>query len=310
MKGKALSMLLLAILLITAGCAGSANKQSRIAAEQGKPVVYASIYPMYDFAKNIGGDRIDLIMAVPAGAEPHDWEPTARLMVQLEEADVFIYNGVGMEPWADKMLASLTNDSLVVVEASRGIPLLQLKEHKHDHSHAGYDPHVWLDPARALRQAHNIMNALIQADPKNKIYYEENFREFSDKLKDLDTSYQNSLNRVKMKEIVVTHAAFGYLAERYGLNQISVSGLNPREEPSAAELVRLTQLLRSKDIRYVFFETLTSPKLAEVLANEVDAKTEVLNPLGGLTQQQMDEGWDYLSVMEKNLETLIRALGE
>lgn len=304
------AVLILTVSVIMAGCTGTVNKQSRIADGQNKPVVYASIYPMYDFAKNIGRGMIELRQVVPTGAQPHDWEPTARLMADMQEADVFIYNGVDMEPWVDNMLSSVANDSLVVVEASGNIPLLKLEGHGNRHSQSGYDPHVWLDPIRAELQARNIMDALTRADPENKIYYEDNFREFSDRLKVLDTNYRRALNRVNTKDIVVTHAAFGYLADRYGLNQIPVSGLNPQEEPSAAELVRLAQLLRTRGIEYVFFETLANPKLAEVLASEVGAHIKILNPLGGLTQQELDEGWDYLSIMEKNLETLIKTLGE
>jgi len=304
------AVLILTVSVIMAGCTGTVNKQSRIADSQNKPVVYASIYPMYDFAKNIGREKIILRQVVPAGAQPHDWEPTARLMADMQEADVFIYNGVDMEPWVNNMLSSAANDGLVVVEASRNIPLLKFEGHGSRHSHSGYDPHVWLDPIRAELQAENIMDALTRADPENKTYYENNFREFSDRLKVLDANYRRALGRAKTKDIVVTHAAFGYLADRYGLNQIPVSGLNPQEEPSAAELVRLAQLLRTRKIGYVFFETLASPKLAEVLAREVGAHIKVLNPLGGLTQQELDEGWDYLSIMEKNLETLIETLGE
>lgn len=167
-----------------------------------------------------------------------------------------------------------------------------------------------MDPIRAIKQAENIKDALIQADESNRDFYEANYQEFADRLKALDARYEEALNNVKKKEIVVAHAAFGYLADRYGLEQIPVSGLNPQEEPSAVGLVQITKLLREKGIKYVFFETLTSPKLSEVLANEVGAGTAVLNPIGGLTQEEMDAGKDYITVMEENLETLKIVLGE
>jgi len=324
LKAKVLSVFLLATVLLMTGCRNDIDKQSQVMSGEGNPVVYASIYPMYDFAKNIGKDKIDLRMVVPAGAEPHDWEPTAKVMVQMEEADVFIYNGVGMETWADNIFTTLANDKLIIVEASRGIDLLKFHGHEHDkeheeqdeehdeggHHHGEYDPHVWLDPIRAIKQAENIKDALIQADESNRDFYEANYQEFADKLKALDARYKEALSNVKRKEIVVAHAAFGYIADRYGLEQIPVSGLNPQEEPSAAKLVQITQLLREKDIKYVFFETLTSPKLSEVLANEVGARTAVLNPIGGLTQEEIDAGKDYITVMEENLETLKAVLGE
>jgi zinc transport system substrate-binding protein len=311
LNGRTMCIMLLTVSIMTAGCINRANWQARVAEDRGKPLVYASIYPMYDFAKKIGGDRIDLRMAVPAGAEPHGWEPTARMLVEIERADVFIYNGVGMEPWVDRMLASLSGSKPVVVEASEGIVLLEMEGWDgHGHSPAGYDPHVWLDPLRAKMQAENILNALVQVDRDNAEYYRANFLDFSDKLKELDRLYREALDKSDGKEIVVSHAAFGYLADRYGLVQIPVSGLNPREEPGAAELVRLARLLQERNIDHVFFETLSSPKLAEVLAREVGAKPEVLNPIGGLTRQQMEEGMDYIIIMKQNLETLKRVLGD
>ena len=311
MKGRAICILCLIVSIMTAGCMDSANRQTRVAEDRSRPLVYASIYPMYDFTKKIGGDRIDLRMAVPAGAEPHSWEPTARLLAEIERADVFIYNGIGMEPWVNRMLASLSGSKPVVVEASEGIELLELEGRDgHGHNPAGYDPHVWLDPVRANMQAENILKALVQVDRDNAEYYRANFRDFSDKLKELDCLYQETLARSGGREIVVSHAAFGYLADRYGLIQIPVSGLNPREEPSAAELVQLAKLLQERNINHVFFETLTSPKLAEVLAREVGAKPEVLNPIGGLTRQQMEEGMDYISIMKQNLATLKRVLDD
>jgi zinc transport system substrate-binding protein len=315
LNGRKAFVLLIAVLFITTGCLDRADKQNRIIEQPDKPVVFTSIYPMYDFTKNIGGDRIDLRMAIPAGAEPHDWEPTAKLLAALQEADIFIYNGVGMEPWVDDMLASLSGDGPFIVEASEGIGLLKLENHvgkqsRHHNGFTGYDPHVWLDPVRANMQCENILSALIKVDQRNEDYYRSNFLKFSDKLKELDNLYRETLSGFSRREIVVSHAAFGYLADRYGLIQIAVSGLNPREEPSAAELVELTQFIREKGVRHILFETLTSPKLAEVLAIEAGAKIGVLNPIGGLTRQEMDEGMDYLSVMMKNLETLKDVLAE
>lgn len=298
--------------------------------DKGKLKVYASIYPMYDFAKKIGKDKIDVKLMVPPGAEPHHWEPTAKLMAELKKADVFIYNGINMEMWVDKVIGSLNNENLIVVEASKGIDLLKFdnyeseiynheghgheegheehEEDKHEHHHGEYDPHVWLDPIRAIKQAENIKNALIKADEENKKFYEENFNEFAKKLRDLDRKYKEGLSDRKTDYIVVAHAAFGYMADRYGLEQISISGLSPQEEPSAAKMARISELVREHGVKYIFFETLTSPKLAEVIAKETGAKTAVLNPIGGLTKEDIDKGKDYISAMEENLEVLKKAI--
>lgn len=304
-------------MLVAGACSIQQRPQTSAEERDGKLLVYASIYPMYDFAQKIGGDKIDLRMMVPPGAEPHDWEPTAKLMAQMEKADVFIYNGVNMEMWADKLVKSISSEKLKVVEASSGVSLIKLEDHeegeygKHEgeeDNHGDYDPHVWLDPMRALKQAENIKNAFVAADEENMEFYESNFNEFANKLRELDQKYREELKDRKLNEIVVAHAAFGYLADRYGLEQISVSGLTPQEEPSAAKMAQITELVREHGIKYIFFETLTSPKLAKVIANETGAKTAVLNPVGGLTKDEIEEGKGYISIMEDNLEILKKAL--
>lgn len=303
------------MLIFTVGCSSKDVKTERQNAED-KLKVYASIYPMYDFAKNIGKDKIELHLMIPPGAQPHNWEPTAKLMAKLENADVFIYNGIMMEPWAEKLLNTIDNKNLIVVKASENVELLKIQEHDiHEYDeeknhHGEYDPHIWLDPIKAMKQAENIKNAFIKADYKNKDFYEKNYKEFAEKLKALDEKFKRELSKVKNREIVVSHAAFGYMANRYGLIQIPIRGLNPEEEPSAAKLSEIADIMKDKKIKYIYFETLTSPKLAEVLAQEVGAKVAVLNPIGGLTKEEMDLGKDYLKTMEENLETLIKTLGE
>ncbi len=299
---------LLAVSLLT-GCSQRAEIQTNISPK--KIQVYASIYPMYDFAQKIGKDRIDLKLVTPPGAEPHDWEPTARNIAEMKEADVFIYNGAGFESWVDKLVRTIDSDSLILVDTSSGVELLKATDHIHDHGHAHQmDPHIWLDPIRAKKQAENIQNAFIQADPANRAFYEKNYQEFSEEIESLHKQYRDALSNVKRREMIVSHAAFGYLAERYGLEQIPISGISPQEEPSPAKMAQITRLCRERQVKYIFFETLASPKLAEVLADEVGAQTAVLNPIGGLTQQEIDAGKDYFSIMKENLEVLKKALGE
>ena len=203
----------------------------------------------------------------------------------------------------DALVEALTGE---VVE----LPAAGLPQHSHDHDHGQFDPHVWLDPVNAGKMAENIKDALVQADEGNREYYEANYREFTDKLKALDKRYREELINFNRREIVVSHAAFGYLTKRYGLEQIAVKGITSQEEPGAAKMAEITKLLREKQIKYVFFETLTSPKLSEVLAREVGADTAVLNPIGGLTQEEIRSGMDYISVMEENLAALKMALGD
>lgn len=319
-------MLLISLLIFISACSNDDKPQSEISGNEVKKIeVYASIYPMYYFAKEIGKEKIDLELMVPPGAEPHDWEPTAKLMARMERADIFIYNGVQMEMWAERVIGALSNEKLIVVEASKGIELLKLEEdlgeheehdedhenEKHDeehHGHGEYDPHVWLDPVRAIEQAKNIKDAFVKADLENKEFYEANFNKLSDKLKELDDKFRKELKDKKMDQIVVAHAAFGYLADRYGLKQVSISGLTPQEEPSAFKMAQITELVKEHGVKYIFYETLTSPKLSEVLAEETGAQTAVLNPIGGLPIEDIEAGKDYISIMEENLESLKKAL--
>jgi zinc transport system substrate-binding protein len=318
MKGNNLKMwsiLLTFTLLFLGGCSKPVEEAQGNTEE--KLLVYASFYPMYDFAKNIGKDKIDLKLMIPPGVEAHDWEPTAKMMGEMEKADVLIYNGLEMEPWIEKLTASIQSEQLIIIEASQGTELIEGEHHEdeheeeeEEHEHGAYDPHVWLNPMNAMKQAENIKNAFIQADEANKDFYEANFNEFADKLKALDEKYKQELSNMKRKEIVVAHAAFGYLTNRYGLEQVAITGLSPQEEPSAAKLAELTEFAKQHNLKYIFFETLTSPKLARVLASEVGAETAVLNPLEGLTQEEIDAGKDYIAVMEENLAALKKALGE
>lgn len=311
-KFAAIFILLAFTLFAASGCSNSevkGNGDNRI-------LVYASIYPMYDFAKNIGKDKIDLRLMVTPGAEAHDFEPTAKLMGSMEKADVFIYNGLEMEPWAAKLIGSLDNEKLVKVEASEGVELIKSEEEAEGHGeeveekHGEYDPHVWLNPQNAVIQAENIKNALISADEKNKDFYEANFKEFKEKLVALDNKYTEELKGIKKREFVTAHSAFTYLAKKYNLEQESIKGLSPQAEPSMAKMAELSVFAKEHEVKYIFFETTTNPKLSEALAKEVGAQTAVLNPLESLGQEDINSGKNYISVMEENLKTLKMALGE
>jgi len=322
MTKKILSILIIVMLLFLMACENKSLEKPTEGRLSNKLKVYASIYPMYDFAKKIGKDKIEVKLMVPPGAEPHDWEPTAKLMAEIEEADVLIYNGVNMEIWMERLIGALNNKDLIIVEASRNIELKEFDEHEHEHdeegyhedheeenhNHGNYDPHLWLDPIRAMKQAENIKNAFVQADKENKDFYEKNYKEFVKDLQKLDERFKEELKDKRTDYIVVAHGAFGYLGDRYGFKQISVAGLTPQEEPSAAKMARISNLVEEYEIKYIFFETLANPKLAKVIARETGTKTAVLNPIGGLTSEEMDKGKDYISVMEENLEALKKAL--
>ncbi|MGZ0051315.1 metal ABC transporter substrate-binding protein [Brevibacillus gelatini] len=287
-----------------------------------KPKVYTTIYPLEYVAKRIGGDHVEVTNIIPIGVEPHDFEPTAKDMVALAGADIFAYNGSGLELWVDKAVGNLDKNKTVIVNASEGLELLKAtEEHEHEHEHEGeaateehghdhgeFDPHVWLDPTKLKAQAEKVKNTLVQKDQAHAADYEKNYAQLAADLDQLDQEFQNMAAQAAKKEFMTSHSAFSYLANRYGLEQVAISGLNPADEPSPAELKSLVEHVKEHNISYVLFESLVSPKVAEVIAKEAGVKTATLNPLEGLTEDDAKGGRDYLSIMRDNLETLKVAL--
>ena len=265
------------------------------------------IYPMYDFARKVGGDRIQVKDMVPAGTEPHDWEPAATDIRNLEDADVFVYNGADLEHWAEDVLDTLENQDLVVSEASDGVELLD-GGHDHAHGDEGKDPHVWLDPMRAKQEMKNIRDALVKADPGNGDYYEANYEKYAGEFDELDQEFRDGLKGTKSRDIIMAHEAFGYLCNAYDLKQLAIEGLTPDSEPDPAKMQEVIEYAKKYDIHTIFFEELASPKVAKTVAKEVDAVTAVLNPIEGLSEEDIEAGEDYFSVMRKNLEALRKAL--
>lgn len=276
------------------------------------PLVVASFYPLYEFSKQVAGDRAEVVTLVPVGVEPHDWEPSPQDVVRMQKAKLFVYNGAGLEPWVEKLLRDAKAKGVVAVRTTERVALLTGESHGHDPAQKGgahaVDPHVWLDPVRAQTQVEAIRAGLAKVDPANAATYASNAQAYRSKLAALDAAFASGLKQCARREVVTTHAAFSYMARRYGLTQISISGLEPDSEPSPADLAALVKQVKERKVRYVFFETLVSPKLAETLAREVGAKTLILNPIEGLTKEEQAAGKNYVSVMEENLRNLRTAL--
>lgn len=281
-------------------------EDSKTATSTTKITVTASYYPLYDFAKNIGGDKVQAINVTPAGSEPHDFDPSPQQLVDAWKSQVFIYNGATLEPWVDKFLPDYEN---VVVKVSNGIDLMESEaEAGEENNVAVQDPHFWLDPTLAEKMVDNIKDGLIKADPDSSVYFTARAAEYKAKLAQLDQDYKDGLANCQTRTIVASHGAFSYLGKRYNLDVESISGLSPDQEPSAARLAELSQLVKEKNIKYVFFESLVSPKLAETVANEAGAKTIVFDPIEGIIEQEQEQGKDYLSVQRENLANLRTAL--
>jgi zinc transport system substrate-binding protein len=296
---KFLSVFLLMSLVFT-GCSGGGVDQSQNQPEpSSKMKIVTSFYPLYEIARRVGGEHADVQNLVPPGAEPHDYELTPKEISEVYAADILVVNGFGIEPWLEKLLPELGKSGVKIVNVSTlfGELIARPEGEKGD-------PHFWLDPSRYIREVSAVQLAFSEADPANRDYYEANAKSFTGELEELDREFSAGLSNCSTRSFVTNHAAFGYLAQRYQLQMVSIAGLSPEAEPSARDLADLTDLLREKSTKYVLVETLVSPKIGETLAREVGAQTLVLNPLEGLDAGEIREGKNYVSVMRENLKNL------
>ncbi|ETI87132.1 MAG: zinc ABC transporter substrate-binding protein [Negativicoccus succinicivorans] len=297
---------------------------------QGKLQVVTTVYPVYDVVKKVAGDRADVTLLVPPGAEPHDWEPTASDLKKIGQAKVFFYNGAGLEPTDQILKKEITRDA-TVVELSQGLDLLKLQDdddHDHDHDHdadhhdedhhdedhhaeghhhhhhGGVDPHVWLDPQNVMKEAAVVADALAKADPAHADAYRANAKKYQDELAALDKDMDAALSSLANKNLVVSHEAFGYLAARYSLTQIGIMGVDADAEPTPDRMAQLVEFIREHDVRTIYSEELVNPRLADAIAAETGAVVRVLNPIEGLTAAQEKAGYDYIKLQRENLTTL------
>ncbi|EHB68574.1 metal ABC transporter substrate-binding protein [Paenibacillus lactis] len=318
------------------GSMNTTNSKVTDTSTAAKLKIKTSFYPMYEFTRQVAGDLADVENLVPAGVEPHDWEPTPQDMAGIADADVIVYNGAGMESWIDQVLDSVKDRDLKVIEASQGIEIMEGEghshshdhgaegehshedEHAHDHGaegghhhdHGGLDPHVWLSPALAIQQVRNIEQGLAEADPQHKDAYKANADSYVSKLEALDQEFKEGLKDSKRKDFITQHAAFGYLAKEYGLTQVPIAGLSPDQEPSASQMAKIIEFAKENNVNTIFFETLVASNVAETIAAEIGATTAVLNPIEGLTEEDIAKQLDYIAIMRQNLQALQAALNE
>lgn len=265
-----------------------------------RPLVVATIYPLWDFSRQVAGDRAEVVSLVPPGVEPHDWEPSPRDVTQVQRATVLVHAGTTVDAWAQKLLVDSKSRS-TVVDASRGLSVLTRG--------GATDPHIWLDPTLARAQVEAIAAGLGQADPAGRAIYDDNAKRFSARLEALDQAFAAGLTDCARREIVTSHAAFAYLARRYRLVQIPLMGLAPEAEPSPADVAAIVKAARGLKVTHIFFEPLVSPRLAETLSREIGATPLPLNPVEGVTKEQAAAGQGYLELMKANLASLRTALG-
>ena len=268
--------------------------------------VVASFYPIAEFARQVGGEYINVETITPSGIEPHDYEPNAQQIKSVYQADVFLYNGGGIDAWASRIAPDVSLRGVLVTEMSRSIDLVESVE-----DNETYDPHFWLDPVLAQQEILIIKNILVQIDSKHSEIYQKNADDYIVKLKDLDYAYRIGLANCQYNTVVTSHDVFAYLAREYGsnngrviMNFVSIAGLSPETEPTVGKFAEIIKLIREKNIKYIFFETMTSPKLSQTIADEVGVKTLIFNPLEGLTSEEMIGKENYVTIMEENLRNL------
>ncbi|HEY9289755.1 MAG TPA: metal ABC transporter substrate-binding protein [Microlunatus sp.] len=306
---RALGLLLgIGSLLLVAGC-GAASGTGSGGSQSGQLKIVASFYPFQFVAERVAGSHASVENLTKPGAEPHDLELTPKQVGSITDADLVLYEQ-HFQAAVDEAVEQSGNKN--VLDTSTVVPL---EDHGplgegDDHDHAGdanLDPHVWLDPNNMIKISNAVADKLAAVDPGHAADYRKNAGKLSGQLRQLDVSYRKGLKTCQRSEFVTSHAAFGYLAERYRLQQISISGLSPDTEPSPARIAEVQQEISKYDVTTIFYETLASPAVAESIARDLDLKTDVLDPIEGITDQS--RGTDYLSVMKANLTALQKANG-
>jgi zinc transport system substrate-binding protein len=268
--------------------------------------VVANFYPVYEAARRVGGARVQVRNLTPAGAEPHDLELSPKQVDELLDAKVVLYMGLGFQPAVEKVAKERHDGVTVDLLAALSSRLRQLPTGGEEH---GTDPHMWLDPVLMGAIVDEVARALARADPGGTSTYEQNASGYRTEIEGVDQQYRGGLAHCDRRTIVTAHAAFGYLAERYGLVQEAIAGISPEADPDPKRLAELTDLVRREAVTTIFTEELVSPRVADTLAREAGVRTAVLNPLEGLTPAELAGGEGYVSVMNENLAALRAALG-
>lgn len=272
-----------------------------------KKTIYASFYPVSELVKMIAGDKFEVKTIIKTSEEPHSFELTSQAIKDLNGASLIAYNGAGMESFIDDLKDNVKDDDKFL-DLSDGLTLLDSSKEGSDM--ASINPHTWLSIKNAKVMVDNIYRKLSSMDPDNEKYYKENLNMALKKFDDLDKKFTDELAKVKDKEkyFVVSHAAFNYLADDYGLKQVAVTGISPEEEPSAKDLKTIADFVKEKNIKTIFFEGKATPKVAETLAKNTGTKTSTLYTMENLDDHMIEKG--YFGLMEENLKALVESFNE
>jgi zinc transport system substrate-binding protein len=321
--------LILPLSIALSGCSGSTDNSSQ--SNSGKISVYTTVFPLQYFAERIGAEHVNVKTIYPPGADEHTFEPSQRDMMNLADSDLFFYVGLGLEGFIEKSKATLKSENVELVPAGEEIDFSEStdnesphdsheeEEHEEDahasdssegHNHGDVNPHVWLDPLYSKDLALAIKDSLIKESPEQKADFENNYEQLTKELDELNHSFEETIHNAKQKKIIVTHAAFGYWEERYGLEQISISGLSTSNEPSQKELEKIIKTANDEGIKYIMFEQNITSQLGEIVEKEIGAKALHLHNLSTLTEKDIESKETYFTLMKKNVEALKISLNE
>ncbi|MDM5228760.1 zinc ABC transporter substrate-binding protein [Cytobacillus sp. NJ13] len=333
---KKFLVFILGLVLVISGCSDAKPEEN----SSNKTTVYTTVYPLQYFTERIGGDALEVETIYPPGSDEHTFEPSQKDMMKLADSDLFIFIGLGLEGFVEKAKGTLKNEKVKMVAAGENIEFVHSDENHdpahedeghtdeaeheeehadehgaeseegHDHSHGDIDPHVWLDPLYSKELAESIKDALVEQMPEQKEQFEQNYLELAQELDNLHNDFEQTVQNAEHKEFIVSHAAYGYWEDRYGLDQISVSGLNSSSEPTQKELQKIIAEAKEHDLKYVFFEQNVSSRLTEILQKEISAEPLMLHNLSVLTEENIKENQTYFKLMNDNLAALEKALNE
>ncbi|KXH86904.1 metal ABC transporter solute-binding protein, Zn/Mn family [Sporosarcina sp. HYO08] len=317
-----MGLLACACLLVLAACGtkGSSEQEPNDLLK-----VYTTVYPLQYFTEQIGGEYVDVQSIYPTGADEHIFEPTQKDMISLAKSDLFFYIGLGLEGFVENAEKTLKNEQVKMVATAANISTDRLEEGRdhddegheegdhesdaHEHDHGQFDPHVWISPILSIDLASSIKDALIEKDPAHEADFQANYDALANKLKALDTQFKEMAAMVPNKTFFVSHAAFGYIADTYGFEQVAIAGLNSQSEPSQKQLAKIVAEAKSKNVKYVLFEQNVSSKLTDVVRKEIGADSLILHNLGVLTPDDVKNNETYFTLMQHNIEVLRTALG-
>jgi len=282
------------------------KQESQKDIKSSKAMISLSTFSLYDIAKHIAGDSVELVMILPFGVDPHSFEPTPKLMAKILKSDLVVYSGAGLEPWTEGF-----DFQGKVIDMSSYVKLREAGEH---HNHSGhhhnthFDPHYWLDINNMILATNIITDELIQISPENKDLYMKNKDKYILELQQLDDEYKKKLSICKGDTIIVNHNAFSYMANNYGFHVKSLSGLSPEAQPSAKKMVELIKEINKEKIPVVFFESFANAKAIKSVANEANITVDVLHPLANITADEAKENLTYKDIMKQNLMAISKAL--